>query len=129
MTEHTKEPRAEYSPRCAFCFKYEDEVECLVAGPIVSICDACIALSLEGLKERGATAKINRAKACVNACAGIPTEALESGAVQGAITALMECTAKARFEQINKTPLPAICFSWIEKVAGAALTKLKGDSK
>ena len=38
-------------PRCSFCGKRQDEVRKLIAGPGVFICDQCINLSQELLKE------------------------------------------------------------------------------
>lgn len=35
---------------CSFCGKKEDEVEKLVAGPRVYICDACVALASQIMK-------------------------------------------------------------------------------
>ena len=39
--------------RCSFCGKGEDQVRKLVAGPGVFICDHCVELSVEALRERG----------------------------------------------------------------------------
>jgi hypothetical protein len=37
-------PSADDPARCAFCGKHETEVDALVPGPVVSICDKCISV-------------------------------------------------------------------------------------
>ena len=39
------------SLRCSFCGKHQDQVQRLIAGPRVFICDACISLCNEILAE------------------------------------------------------------------------------
>lgn len=41
------QPQARPPARCSFCGKYQDQVEKLIAGPGVFICDECITLCLE----------------------------------------------------------------------------------
>jgi ATP-dependent Clp protease ATP-binding subunit ClpX len=43
--------------RCSFCGKSRDEVEKLVAGPGAFICDDCVGLCVEILREEGTVAK------------------------------------------------------------------------
>jgi hypothetical protein len=40
-------PGRKKSLRCSFCGKHQDQVQCLIAGPGVYICDACISLCNE----------------------------------------------------------------------------------
>ncbi len=43
-------------PRCSFCGKSEDQVRRLIAGPDVYICDQCIELCAEALRDTNASA-------------------------------------------------------------------------
>jgi ClpX C4-type zinc finger len=45
--------KAPENPTCCFCGKRQDEVKTLVAGPMVFICDECVFLCLDILKEKG----------------------------------------------------------------------------
>jgi ATP-dependent Clp protease ATP-binding subunit ClpX len=47
---------ARISANCTFCGKREDQVKKLVAGPGVFICDQCIELCAEILREDGPSA-------------------------------------------------------------------------
>jgi len=40
-------------PQCSFCGKYRAEVRALVAGPTVYICDACVVLVLDMMRDQG----------------------------------------------------------------------------
>jgi ClpX C4-type zinc finger len=42
---HATMRKSSSPPRCSFCWRARDQVARLVAGPGVTICDACIALS------------------------------------------------------------------------------------
>lgn len=50
---------------CSFCGKTQDEVEKLIAGPGVFICDECIELCFDMLNEEARPSKIKRGKATV----------------------------------------------------------------
>ena len=39
--------------KCSFCGKSQDQVKKLIAGPGIYICDECISLCLEILKDEG----------------------------------------------------------------------------
>ena len=47
--------------RCSFCNKSEDEVEKLVAGPNVYICDACVKIATDIMEHSGPAAPRERA--------------------------------------------------------------------
>jgi ATP-dependent Clp protease ATP-binding subunit ClpX len=38
--------------KCSFCQKTEDQVEKLVAGPDVYICDECVAIAVRMMRDR-----------------------------------------------------------------------------
>ena len=45
---------------CNFCEKYSDQVECVVEGPLVNICDECVDQCVELINQRkNFKAKIN----------------------------------------------------------------------
>ena len=46
---------------CSFCGKSQHEVRKLIAGPSVFICDECIELCNDIIREEGATARRGRA--------------------------------------------------------------------
>ena len=47
--------------RCSFCNKGQDEVEKLVAGPKVYICDACVKIATDIMEHSGHAAHRERA--------------------------------------------------------------------
>jgi len=59
MTDREKRPS---SARCSFCGKGQDQVRKLVSGPGVYICDQCIELSQDVLKDDSRTATSKKAK-------------------------------------------------------------------
>lgn len=61
---------------------------------------------------------VRRANACINACAGIPTEALESGVI-GEMKAVLE-----EAESHSRKHLPVLKATWIKM--NRVLSKLKG---
>lgn len=52
--------------RCSFCGKTQDQVEKLIAGPGVCICDECIELCLGIIEEDGSSKRKNRKKDAQN---------------------------------------------------------------
>jgi ATP-dependent Clp protease ATP-binding subunit ClpX len=48
----TNQSKQDADLRCSFCGKTADQVDCLVAGPRVHICNECINLSIECLPLR-----------------------------------------------------------------------------
>jgi hypothetical protein len=44
-------PRGRRKRLCSFCGKHEDQVQCLIAGPGVFICDECVQLCNEILAQ------------------------------------------------------------------------------
>jgi ATP-dependent Clp protease ATP-binding subunit ClpX len=45
-------PVARATLSCSFCSAYEDEVQVLIAGPAVFICDVCVGQCVEIIAER-----------------------------------------------------------------------------
>jgi hypothetical protein len=56
----TAEEPGSKAPHCTFCKKSSNEVEALVAGPGVYICDKCIALCANTLEERSITKMLRK---------------------------------------------------------------------
>jgi ATP-dependent protease Clp ATPase subunit len=52
--------------RCSFCQKSEDEVEKLVAGPQVYICNECVAIAARLMLEKPGL--VQRLQACLRRC-------------------------------------------------------------
>ena len=49
-------PSGEWVPEkseCSFCGKTSDQVQCLIAGPGVSICEECVLLCVSVLADKG----------------------------------------------------------------------------
>jgi len=79
MSESSAEPPV-HELRCSFCRRARAEVRCLVAGPGVSICDACVQLGVQILVEETAEPVPDGATCSFCAKAHPAVEILISGA-------------------------------------------------
>ena len=62
---------------CSFCGKSQHEVRKLIAGPSVFICDECIELCNDIIREEGTTAEAARSDKrgpCISPLADVPPE-------------------------------------------------------
>ena len=55
MDEHKNEGKNKTTLYCSFCGKSQHEVKKLIAGPTVFICDECVELCMDIIKEENQT--------------------------------------------------------------------------
>ncbi len=80
----------------------------------------------EGIEDSEYAANARRIVACVNTCRGIPTEALEGGAVAGLVAA---CEEALRVVNNHTTsPIPASAYNRLARVLGDAIGQANGGA-
>ena len=58
---------------CSFCGKSQHEVRKLIAGPTVFICDECVELCMDIIREEAKAAVVKSGDRCANTCRDLPS--------------------------------------------------------